>query len=171
MTEKFDIKKLMGNAAEKVTDLLAKLIKCIRKTDKRTLMIGAGGAFIALVLIIVIIASAAGGKKEDNKNDTPVSSDSYITEESSTDEEPTADSLNMNGLGFYIVATDSESPLNMRPTAGKDYGIIAKIPNGTRVEVLFIDDSDSENTQKGWGYIEYNGNRGWVSMDYLKVVG
>ena len=169
MTEKFNIKKFIRNVAEKVTDILAMLIKYIRKTDKRTLMIGVGGAVIALILIIVIIASVAGGKKDKDKTDAPVSSDSYIQEEPKTDAEPVISSPVLNGAGFYVVSTENSS-LNMRPTAGTDYGVMVKIPSGTRVEVLFIDDSDSTTSEKGWGYIEYNGNRGWVSMDYLKAV-
>lgn len=169
MSEKFDFKKFITAVAEKATDLLAKLIKCIRKADKRTLLIGVCGAFIALVLVIVIIASVSGEKKDNEKTDAPVSSDSYITEEPSTDEEPVADTIELNGSGFYIVDTENDSSLNMRPTASTDFPVMTKIPDGTRVQVLFVDDADQTDDKQGWGYIEYNGNRGWVSMDYLKA--
>ena len=49
--------------------------------------------------------------------------------------------------------------LNMRSGAGKNYSAIAKLPNGTQVDVL----KDGE-----WAYIEYAGTRGYVDSSYLE---
>ncbi len=163
MAEKFDIKRFV----RKLKNFIMNLIKLVRTADKRTLIISVAGVVLALVLIIVLIASVAGGKEDETANDSPVSSDSYIKEEGTTDDEASINSVQLNGAGNYIVTTGNNSPLNMRPTAGTDYSVMATIPNGTRVNVLFVDDSESSTAEKGWGYIEYNGKRGWVSMDYL----
>lgn len=60
--------------------------------------------------------------------------------------------------GFYKIAT-SGSSLNMRSEPSQTAAIVAKIPNGTTVEV--------EKTTIGWAFITYYNAEGWVSTDYL----
>lgn len=154
---------------KKLSNFTKNLIRLIRKADKRTLIIGVTGVVIALIFVIVIIASVAGGKEDETEKDNAASSDSYIKEEDTTDDEPVNGNLQLNGAGYYVVSTSSNSSVNMRPTAGTQYSVMATIPSGTTVNVLFVDDASSSSSTKGWGYIEYNGKRGWVSMDYLKA--
>ena len=125
-------------------------------------------AGVALVLVIVMLALIIGGVKA-NKNDeetttAPVSSN--ITE-ITTDAEPEAD-VYLNGAGMYTINTGTTPNLNMRIAADGESSILTKIPNGTQIEVMFVDDSGVETPDDfGWGYVEYNGQRGWVSMKYL----
>lgn len=163
MAEKFNLKKFM----KKLANFISNLIKYISKADRRVLIMSAVGIVVAIVLIVVIIVSVAGGKDDKKEETPPASSDSYITEEPSTDDELAGSTVQPDGAGYYTVTISGDSSLNMRPTAGTEYSVMATIPGGTRIQVLFIDDSDSSTSTKGWAYIEYNGKRGWVSMDYL----
>ncbi|MBQ8209470.1 MAG: SH3 domain-containing protein [Clostridia bacterium] len=167
MAVKFNYKKFFRDVINFISDFVAEMIERIRKADKRTLIIGASGVLIAIILVIVLIASLAGGKEEDTTDKDSSPAGSYIQEEPSSDDEASVGTLQVGGAGFYVVSTDSTSSLNMRPTAGTEYSVMATIPNGTKVQVLFVDTAATSSAAKGWGYIEYNGKRGWVSMDYL----
>ena len=129
--------------------------------DKRFLLMIIAAVALLIVILALIIHSVSAGKSKDEENST--NPPSLIQEEPSTDDEPAVNAVIAVGAGKYKINTGSESPLNMRPTAGTDYGVITTIPNGTVIEVMFVDDSGSAK----WGYIEYGGERGWVSMDYL----
>lgn len=135
----------------------------VKKMDKRFLMMLIA-AVALLIVILALIIHSVGANKSDENEDTTVPS-SYITEEPSTEDEPAVNTVIAVGAGKYKIDTGSDSPLNMRPTAGTDYGVITTIPNGTQVDVLFVDDSSEDK----WGYIEYGGSRGWVAMEYLKA--
>ena len=60
--------------------------------------------------------------------------------------------------GYYKIST-SGSSLNMRSDASQTSEIIAKIPNGTTVEVT--------KATLDWAFIKYYNAEGWVSTDYL----
>lgn len=51
--------------------------------------------------------------------------------------------------------------LNFRSEPNTECDVIAKIPIGTIVDIKDIYD--------GWGSIEYNGKKGWISLDYVVV--
>ena len=158
-TNKFQ--EIMDNAVR----LLAGIIKKLKKMDRRFLIMSG----IALVLVIVMISLIAHGVKANKKDEetTTNPTSSNITEEPSTDAEPD-DSFVLNGAGKYRVNTGSSPYLNVRLAADKNTSVVTTVPNGTEVEVMFIDDSDVETPDDfGWGYIEYNGKRGWVFMEYL----
>lgn len=139
-------------------------IERLKKADRRFLMM-VGIAIVIVIVLIVLICVGVSSGKDDNADAAAKTDNSYIVDEPSTDAEPAVDTLLPSGAGNYVVATGSTADLNMRPTAGTQYSPIVAIPNGTSVQVLFVDDSSSPS----WGYIEYNGERGWVSMDYLKA--
>lgn len=61
-------------------------------------------------------------------------------------------------LGEFTVRT-SGNPLNLRRDANTDSVILRKIPDGTVLTV--------EKSTAGWGYVEFDGVKGWVSMKYL----
>lgn len=55
------------------------------------------------------------------------------------------------------------SVLNVRSQGGLQYAVLTKIPRGTYVTVL--------NINPGWYHIELaNGQKGWVSTDYVKLI-
>lgn len=61
----------------------------------------------------------------------------------------------------YAVAT-SGSNLLLRSGPGAGYGIIARMPNGSTVDVYSINN--------GWAELNYNGTRGYASAAYLRKV-
>lgn len=140
------------------------IIEKVKKMDKRFLLMIAASVVLLIVILALIIHSVGSNKSDED--DVPSSPSNYIQDEPSTDDDADAGAIIAVGAGSYTVKTGSDSDLNMRPTAGKEYGAIASIPNGTQVNVMFVDDSGDIS----WGYIEYNGKRGWVAMDYLVSV-
>ena len=67
--------------------------------------------------------------------------------------------------GIYKVTVDST--LNMRSGVGSGTSWVASIPDGTELNITDID-SDSSYV---WGYTNYNGNSGWVALDFCKYIG
>ena len=158
-TNKFQ--EIMDNAVK----LLAGIIRKLKKMDRRFLVM----AGVAFVLVIVMLSLIIHGVKV-NKNDEETSTRpdySNITEEKTTDAEP-ENSFVLKGDGKYKINPGSSPYLNVRLAADKNTSVVTTIPNGTEVEVMFIDDSDVKDADDfGWGYVEYNGKRGWVFMEYL----
>ena len=62
----------------------------------------------------------------------------------------------------YKAKVNTPSGVNVRSGAGKKYGIITAIPNGTTVTI--------SKTSGGWGYTSYGGKKGWICLDYTKKV-
>ena len=60
--------------------------------------------------------------------------------------------------GTYYCTTTSD-PLNIRSGHGTSYGIVGNIPSGAKVTVTKADGK--------WAHVEYNGTRGYASMEYL----
>lgn len=158
-TNKFQ--EIMDNAVK----MLAGFIRKLKKMDRRFLIM----AGIAVVLVIVMLSLIIHGVKVNKKDEesSTRSDSSNITEEKTTDAEP-EDSFVLKGAGKYKVNTGSSPYLNVRLAADKNTSVVTTIPNGTEVEIMFIDDSDVKDADDfGWGYVEYNGKRGWVFMEYL----
>lgn len=65
--------------------------------------------------------------------------------------------------GKYRVSTSSGLPLILRAGAGSNYENKASIPNGTELVVTQVNGS--------WGYVNYNGSYGWVSLVYCTYIG
>lgn len=155
--------EMIQQITDKIAAFLAKTVKTIRKMDKRMLiMISA-----AVVLVIIIFALIINGLTSDKDNNEPVESGNIV----SVDEPSTEDNIlpvQTNGAGTYKVETGSTAELNMRIAADKESEVVTRIPNGTQLEVMFIDNTDVADGDFGWGYVNYNGERGWVFMQYLK---
>ena len=75
--------------------------------------------------------------------------------EETTEPETTAENEN-GGPANYIVNTDG---LRFRADIGTDSDILAELSYGTELTVDRVVD--------GWGHTYYDGNEGWVSLDYL----
>lgn len=149
---------------ENAVKMLAGFVKKLKKMDRRFLIM----AGVAIVLVIVMLALIIHGVKS-NKNDEESSTTpdrSNITEITTEDDADV--SVMLNGAGKYKINTGSSPYLNVRLAADKNTSVVTTIPNGTEVEVMFVDDSAVETPDDfGWGYVEYNGKRGWVFMEYL----
>lgn len=62
----------------------------------------------------------------------------------------------------YKVKINTPRGVNVRSGAGKKYGILTAIPNGTTVTI--------SKTSGDWGYTSYGGKRGWICLSYTKKV-
>ena len=154
--------KLMAGFLKKLKK--SDLVKKLKNADMRFLIL----AGVAFVLVIVMLALIVNGIKSNKKEDeTTTAPDFSNITEITTDAEPAVD-VYLNGAGMYTVDSGSSPSLNMRLAADGESSILTKIPKGTELEVMFVDDSGVETPDDfGWGYVEYNGKRGWVSMKYL----
>lgn len=138
----------------------------LKRMDRRFLVLSG----IAIVLVIVMLSLIIHGIKTNKEAETTTKAPDYsnITDVPST-EEDVQDAVVLVGAGKYKVNTGSSPYLNMRLAADKESAVVTTIPNGTQIEVMFVDDRDvTEENEFGWGYVEYNGERGWVFMQYLK---
>lgn len=156
MAKQSGFQKILRQAIRFIDGIIEKL----KKMDRRFLLMLAAAVVLLIVILALIIHAVGSNKVED---EAPSSPPSYIQEEDSTDAEPETSVIAAVGAGKYTVALDSATHVNMRPSAGTKYDYIARIPNGTVLDVMFVDDSGDTS----WGYVEYDGVRGWVSMDYL----
>ncbi len=161
MAKNNKFQEIMENAIK----LLAGFVKKLKKMDRRFLIM----AGVAIVLVIVMLALIIHGvkvNKEEEERSTTAADSSNITEWT-TEDEPD-DTVALNGAGKYKINTGSSPYLNMRLAADKNSDVVTTIPNGTEITVMFIDDSAVKTPDDfGWGYVEYNGKRGWVFMEYL----
>ena len=87
-------------------------------------------------------------KPEETTTEKPTEK---TTEKTTAEETTTAE-----GAGIYVVNTDG---LKLRTDAGTQNDIILELSEGT---VLTID-----RVSDGWGHTYYDGNEGWVSLDYV----
>ena len=71
-------------------------------------------------------------------------------------------SMNKEGQVTGIASNDT---LNMRSEANTTSSILAKLPNGTKVQVI------GQDTKTKWYKINYNGKTGYVSNSYIKING
>ena len=66
---------------------------------------------------------------------------------------------------FYrATVTTKGGKLNVRSGPGTDFDVIHQLPNGTVVDVMFV------YADKGWAFIDDDGDQGYVSMPYLAPV-
>ena len=87
-------------------------------------------------------------KPEETTTEKPTEK---TTEKTTVEETTTAE-----GAGNYVVNTDG---LKLRTDVGTQNDIILELSEGT---VLTID-----RVSDGWGHTYYDGNEGWVSLDYV----
>ena len=65
-------------------------------------------------------------------------------------------------FGGYVATKDGAN-LNLRAQANDKADVLAKIPNGTQLNIYACD-------TKGWYLTEYQNNTGFVSADYIKEI-
>ena len=66
--------------------------------------------------------------------------------------------------GYFPAWYETTSSLNVRTSDNTGARRISTIPAHTRIMVKYV-------TSNNWGVVEYNGERGYVSMSYLKYAG
>lgn len=59
-----------------------------------------------------------------------------------------------------VVVSTNGANLNLRSGPSESFGIVAKIPNGTRLSPSY--------KYNGWCRVYYKGHQGWVSMKYTR---
>lgn len=157
-TNKFQ--EILENAAEQLGRFVGKL----KRMDRRFLIMAGVAVVLVIVMLALIIHGVKVNREDEESSTNPASSN---ISEWTTDDEP-EDTVILNGAGKYKVDTGSSPYLNMRLAADRESAVVTTIPNGTELEVMFIDDSEvTDADDYGWGYVEYNGERGWVFMEYL----
>lgn len=151
---------------ETVLKHIGRFVGKLKRMDRRFLIMAGVAVALVIVMVALIIHGININKNEEESSSTPDYSN--ITEERTTDDEPD-NTVMLNAVGKYKVSTGASPNLNMRLAADKESAVVTTIPNGTEIEVMFVDDSDVKDADDfGWGYVEYNGKRGWVFMEYLK---
>lgn len=80
------------------------------------------------------------------------------------------DCLHDDGFNKAYIATKTES-LNMRSEPNLSSSILMKIPNKSRVSVLYYDDIEYflDGANGKWCRIQYNDAEGWVWGNYLNI--
>lgn len=146
-----------------VANFFRNAVKQIKKGDKRFIIMAAAALALLIIILALIIHGVSSGKKPDEHSTEPPAA---VVNVNTT--EPQSAVAPQKVLGKYITNTASKGPVNMRSEADSSSNRKTTIPYNTEVELLFIDDSMVKNTgDYGWGYVDYNGNRGWVYMEYL----
>lgn len=59
------------------------------------------------------------------------------------------------------------SSLNMRSGPGSEYGIVERIPNNAKVDLL--DENHNPSNNEEWVEVAYNGKTGFVSTEYISI--
>ena len=153
---------VLQDFADKAAKFIAVTIKKVKKMDRRLLiMIGAAAVLVIVIFSLIIHGISSNNKEEEIPESGNVSNMQELPSEVQSD-------VFVNPVNKYTVNTGSDADLNMRLAADRDSDVVKRIPNGTELEVMFIDDSEAAADGYGWGYVEYAGERGWVFMEFLK---
>lgn len=152
---------ILENAAKK----LGKLVRKLKKMDRRFLILAGVATVLVIIMLALIVHGIRANKEDEETTSNPDISNIY---ELPSDEAPDV-SVELNGAGMYKINTGDSPFLNMRLAADKNSEVVTTIPNGTEIEIMFIDDSAVESEgDYGWGYVNYNGKRGWIFMEYVE---
>lgn len=151
------------NVLTAVKRMALDVVDRLKKMDRRLLIMVASAVVLLLIVIILIASGVKANKKEIPEAEISTDDPAVLYNDPGTNNN-TNNTIVAVGAGKYKVNTGSDADLNMRRAAGSKYDRITSIPNGTVVDVLFVDD---QVDAKGWGYIRYNGDSGWVSMEFL----
>ena len=65
-----------------------------------------------------------------------------------------------NEIRYGVVVSTNGSNLNLRSGPSESFGIVAKLPNGTRLSPSF--------KYNGWCSVYYKGHHGWINMKYIR---
>ncbi len=145
--------------------------------NKNTIVLMISGLLILVAIIIAIVASTTSAK---DTGKTTVSTEASQTvdidlqaiangNKTTTDasSKPAAEASNKTAsyeysTGTYKIAT-KDDPLGLRLEPNTTSDRLVFIPIGEEVEVIAI--------WEDWGYVVYGKTGGWLSMNYLELVG
>ena len=116
-----------------------------------------------------VISTSNGWDKVYYSGEVGFCSNSYLTTTSPTnpalgDSNPSSSITAMNKEG-QVTGVASNDTLNMRSETSSTSSIVAKLPNGTKVQVI------GQDTKTSWYKINYDGKTGYVSNKYIKING
>lgn len=139
--------------------------------DKNKIMLIISAMLIVIAVIITCVATIYEKTSSDTDKksevisgaDGPAVSTTKAPGVSTTAPQTTAPQGNKteNKAGKYKVNT-KDDPLGIRIEAVQDAQRISEIPKGTEIEILAVYDT--------WGYVNFEGVGGWVSMNYVELV-
>ena len=139
--------------------------------DKNKIMLIISAMLIVIAVIITCVATIYEKTSSDNNKtseiisgaDGPAVSTTKTPTVSTTAPQTTAPQVNKseNKAGKYKVIT-KDDPLGIRIDAEQDAQRISEIPKGTEIEILAVYDT--------WGYVNFEGVGGWVSMNYVELI-
>ena len=141
-----------------------------KPVDKNKLLLIISAVLIVIAIIITCAATIYEKKASDNSVDSAIISGA---DGPSAQEEKPADGsadkpvttepkvTNTNKAGKYKINTQTD-PLGIRKTPEDNAERLSDIPKGEEIEILTVYES--------WGYVEYNGNSGWIPMKYVKEI-
>lgn len=139
------------------------------KSGQKTLFIvlgSIGGALLLAALVFAVIKTDVLGRLFDRRTETATSvSQTVSSPQNTTTAAATtvpATTAPVETVYNYTVNTQS-SALNIRSGPGLTFADFGNIPKGAKVTVPVVFD--------GWGYVNYRGIDGFVSMQYLKRLG
>lgn len=154
------VQDILENAAEQ----LGRFVGKVRRADKRFLILSGVAVVLVIIMLSIIVHSIRANKADEEITTTNDISNIYELPSEEYEDEAVVSAT----VGKYRINTGDSPFLNMRLAADKNAEVVTKVPNGTEIEVMFIDDYGvGTDSDYGWGYIEYNGKRGWVYMEYL----
>ncbi|MEK7447349.1 MAG: SH3 domain-containing protein [Patescibacteria group bacterium] len=118
------------------------------KKDKKGKKISKKKILIALAVLLALLLGAFGGylyfKNTNKPKEEPAPAKTEEPQKEETKKE------------VYVTA---DGGLNMRENPDKNAKVLILIPNGTKLTVL--------EEKDGWYKVEYNGQTGWVSKDFV----
>ena len=139
--------------------------------DKNKIMLIISAMLIVIAVIITCVATIYEKTSSDTDKksevisgaDGPAVSTTKAPGVSTTALQTTAPQGNKteNKAGKYKVNT-KDDPLGIRIEAAQDAQRISEISKGTEIEILAVYDT--------WGYVNFEGVGGWVSMNYVELV-
>lgn len=139
--------------------------------DKNKIMLIISAMLIVIAVIITCVATIYEKTSSNNNKtseiisgaDGPAVSTTKAPTLSTTAPQTTAPQVSKaeNKAGKYKVNT-KDDPLGIRIDAAQDAQRISEIPKGTEIEILAVYDT--------WGYVNFDGVGGWVSMNYVELV-
>lgn len=152
-------KKAIDRGLKVIKARFADFIELIKNNKRLAAIIAASVLVIAAVMGIICASCSSSKKKEEASTNEPQSVPVAVT----TEDKNAAPKS--EGQGKYKVTLDNAVSLNLRlvPSAtSSDTKVIATIPKNTELEVMFV--------YNNWGFVEYDGLSGWVSMEYLTQI-
>lgn len=154
--------------SDRFTKFVGDLVLRIKKMDKRVIIMSCVAIILVIVIVIFIVKGVSSNKAEKEDGTVAPNTPAYGEREpTSADESP--DAALGNKAGKYKVSTGGDTPLNLRMAADKTSPALITIPNDAVIDIFYVDDSEADdNNGYGWGYTQYNGERGWVFMEYVK---